>query len=94
MFKLKPSIEQKDRNSILENVKLNFEKLVEKIPEIIFYEVGINISDSPAAYDYIINSEFASMEDLKKYSKHPAHIEAVEFNRQYSDSKTVVDYQF
>jgi phenylalanyl-tRNA synthetase alpha subunit len=93
MFKLKESIEPNERENVLNKVKENFESLKNKISEIRFFEVGINISESPVAFDYIINSEFDNIDDLKTYSKHPAHIKAVEFNRQYSDSRIVVDYK-
>lgn len=94
MFKLKSSIPDVERNKVLMKVKANFEALKNEIKEIAFYEVGINISESPVAYDYIINSEFKTQEDLQIYSKHPAHIKAVEFNRQFSDNRIVVDYNF
>lgn len=93
MFRLKPTIELHERENILKLVKNNFEKLVDKIPGIKFYEVGINISTSPVAYDYVINSEFESVADLEIYSTHQAHVEAVKFNRQYSDTRIVVDYK-
>ena len=94
MFKLKSSITAVERNKVLMKVKANFETLKNEIQEIAFFEVGINISESPAVFDYIINSEFKTQEDLQAYSKHSAHIKAVEFNRQFSDQRTVVDYNF
>jgi len=93
MFRLKQSIEPHERENTLKLVKKNFEKLKNKIPVIKFFEVGINISTSPVAYDYVINSELDSLADLEIYSNHPAHTEAVKFNRQYSDTRIVVDYQ-
>lgn len=93
MFKLKSSILETERDSVLDKIKKNFESLKSQIPEIKFFEVGLNISESPVAFDYVINSEFNSVEDLKIYSKHPAHVKAVEFNRQYSDTRHVVDYE-
>ena len=94
LFKLKDSFTADERTEALKKVKRNFESLIEKIQEIHFYEVGINISESPKAWDVAINSEFKSLEDLKKYSDHPAHRKAVEYNSQFSQDRVVVDYEF
>ena len=93
MFQVIDYMDELDKKRKALKIKSIFENLPEKIKEITFYEVGINISSSPNAYDVIINSEFDSLEDLKTYSAHPAHRAAVEENARISKIKAVVDYE-
>jgi len=94
MFKLKDYKTKKEKEIAIQNVKVNFENLISKINNIHKYVVGINITDSPAAFDLVINSDFRNAEDLKSYIEHPEHQRAVEFNKQYSIKKAVVDYEY
>jgi hypothetical protein len=93
MFKLLEKAESASRE---ENAVLIHKMLCElpgKIPEIKFYEVGINIIESERAYDMVIISEFESMAALETYLKHPEHIKAVGFiAKRRADSKSV-DYE-
>jgi len=94
MFKLKEFDSAEEKMAAAQKVKINFLELKNRIKEIISYEVGINIVNSPSSYDIVINSEFDSLENLLKYQKHPAHIAAVNFNSAYSINKVVVDYEY
>jgi len=94
MFKLKDFGTSKEKEIALTRVKENFEQLASVVPDILSYRVAINISASPSAYDIVIDSEFKSLENLKNYSNHQAHINAVDFNKNYSVDKKVVDYEF
>ena len=94
MFKLKEfeSLEEKLANA--QKVKMNFLDLKSRIKEIKSYEVGLNIVNSKSSFDIVINAVFETIEELKKYQEHPAHIAAVHFNSDYSETKVVVDYEF
>lgn len=83
-------------NSKLESSKLvkeRLEDLKSYIEEIVSLEVGINIVEGDQAKDLVLNSEFASLEDLDIYQKHPAHVEAVKFASQFLESRVVIDYE-
>jgi hypothetical protein len=58
------------------------------------FEVGINFNPGDAAYDLVINSTFSSREDLSIYQVHPVHQEFIRFNKNYSESKVILDYEY
>ena len=86
-FKLKE--EFKDKSEL---IKQKLEELPSKISEIKFFEIGINISDSPAAYDVVLVSEFLSVEELNTYRMHPEHINVTKIIALYKSTSMVVDY--
>jgi len=88
-FKLKD--EAKDKTSLIKNL---LERLPSKISEIKYFEVGVNISDSPTAFDIVLISEFESIDSLKNYQVHPEHLKVTDVIRLHKTSSMVVDYQF
>ncbi len=92
LFKLKDFSSEQERNQSLEDVLINFRSLVGEIPQIRQYIVQPGITDNETSYDVIINSTFDSLEDLKAYQNHPAHLYAVKQNKKWSVSKVVIDY--
>ena len=69
MFKLK------DRSP--ENVAATRDRialLAGQISEILSIEVGINVVDSPRAYDIALVETFESVEALHTYQVHPVHV--------------------
>ena len=93
MWKIKENVEGRSQ---LENGKLvkdRMEALKNEIKEIINIEVGLNIVEAEQAYDIALYSEFASLEDLNIYQKHPAHLEVVKFAGQFLESRVVIDYK-
>ena len=93
MFKLKETGNPQEQEKMATQVKKRFMKLPDLISGIKFYEIGINISDSPAAYDLILHSEFENIQELNQYRKHPDHVKAVEDNKAFLTDMKVVDYQ-
>lgn len=63
------------------------------IPEIIQIEVGFNSLPSPAAYDVVLYSEFASFAALNAYQIHPEHEKCKDFIGQIVCARAVVDYE-
>jgi hypothetical protein len=47
-----------------------------------------------SAYDWALNSSFASTDDLKAYQAHPDHQAFIQFNKDYSVKKVVIDYEY
>ncbi len=86
-FKLKDEHKNK-----AEQIKKELEVLPSKIPQIKGYEVGLNISDSPAAYDIVLVSEFNSVKELDEYRMHPEHLKVTELIALYKTVSMVVDY--
>lgn len=93
MWKLKEFAEEKDKFENANIIKRNLEGLKNKINEIKFIEVGININQSTQAYDVVLYSEFANIEDLNKYQNHPEHLKVSEFVSKVRDERVVTDYQ-
>ena len=56
-------------------------------------KVGINVLESPRAYDLVLESKFDTMEDLKEYATHPVHLPVVEHMRKISTNIVSVDYE-
>lgn len=67
--------------------------LPSQIPQIRHYEVGVNIVSSERAYDMALVSRFDTLADLEIYSKHPAHLEALQYIRSVLVSAVAVDYE-
>ncbi len=92
MFRLKSSFEQEEKQKHLKTLKTRLDNLVHFIPEIKHLETGINISNSPAAYDLALYTEFADEDKLNIYRKHPEHQSVLEFIKEVKEDIVVVDY--
>lgn len=57
------------------------------------YEVGVNIIPSARAYDLALVSRFDSVETLKAYQEHPAHVPVLDWLKEHCESIVAVDYQ-
>lgn len=82
-----------DKEQNAQKVKATIESLKSKIPQVKHIEVGINFEKSDAAYDIVLYSEFASVEDLDIYQKHPEHVAAAGFVKSVVSTRVVVDYK-
>jgi hypothetical protein len=93
MWKIKDNGNGKSKLENAKMIKEAIEVLKEDIKEIINIEVGINVIEGNEAYDIVLDSQFASIEDLKTYQKHPVHVEVVKSLADLLGSKVVVDYE-
>jgi hypothetical protein len=91
-FKLKEAALGANKAENLQKVKLRLEALKDKIAEIKFFEVGVNVTNSGAAYDLALLSEFDSQTALLTYQSHPEHLKVAEFVQAVCESRIVVDY--
>jgi hypothetical protein len=48
--------------------------LAGQIPELLSIEVGVNVVDSPRAYDIALVETFESVEAMHAYQVHPVHL--------------------
>jgi hypothetical protein len=94
LFKIKDFSSESERTEAIQNVLVTFRSLVGQIPQIRQFRVEPDCIKSPSSCDVVIDSVFDSIEDLKAYQAHPAHLDAVALNRQWSESKISGDYFF
>jgi hypothetical protein len=92
MFRFKESAEGMDKKENIMRLKAKLEALPAMISEIKFFEVGINFTLSPIAYDLVLLSEFEKKDDLYSYQKHPEHVLVAEFVGKVCENRIVVDY--
>lgn len=92
MFKLKDSYFGKEKSLIAKEIKEKLERLPALIPQIKFYEVGINELDDPRAYDIVLISAFENKDALDTYRNHPEHKKTLDFILERALDAKVVDY--
>lgn len=93
MWKLKDFAEGKGKIENSQIIKRELEALKNKIEEIKYIEVGININESDQAYDVVLYSEFDNMEALNTYQNHPEHVKVADFVGKVREARVVADYE-
>lgn len=88
MWRLKEK--NKHENSLL--MKKMIEDLKKHIDVIFRIEVTI-FEDKNNPYDVLLYSEFASMDNLKRYIGHPKHLEVGAFVSQVREERVAFDYE-
>jgi len=91
-FRLLNELPEESRKELLNTVKLKLEELPGLIPEILSFEVGINITTDPGAAHLSLMGEFEDLNTLKTYQDHPAHRAFVAWNRDKCPKISVIDY--
>jgi len=83
-------------NERIENAKTlcSIFSSLKDLPSVNKYRVGININESDAAWDVVIDSTFESPVLLEEYNTSREHIEAIEKGRQFAKERSVIDYKF
>lgn len=93
MFKVRETGSVEEKMQLVDQLKNALEALPRKIEQIQTFEVGVNISESPGAYDLILVSTFQDMDELAVYRDHPEHQKVVELIKKETDNRVVVDYE-
>lgn len=93
MFKLKNFGSEAETLAAAIKVKNRLDELPLKINLIRRYESGIDIRRLEWSYDIILSMDFNTMADLDAYTIHPDHQAFVNFNKDFSELKTCVDYE-
>lgn len=65
----------------------------EKIEVLLDIQAELNIRPSQTAYDIILITKFASMEDMNSYLAHPVHLEVAKFIGNVLDTQASVCYE-
>ena len=94
LFKIKDFSSESERKDAIQNVIVTFRSLIGQIPQIRQFRVEPDCINGQSSYDVIIDSVFDNLQDLKAYQAHPAHLDAVALNKQWSDNKITCDYFF
>ncbi len=92
MFKLKSSFSKEEKENNLKQLREMLDALPAHINEIKYFETGMNVSASPAAFDLVLVSEFESLETLEAYRVHPEHVKVLDFVSRVKEVTHVVDY--
>ena len=66
--------------------------LPEQIQELKSIEVGLNINPDED-WDLVLTAVAESLDDIKAYASHPAHMEALKIIQPFKDSRACVDYE-
>jgi stress responsive alpha/beta barrel protein len=90
LVKLKPGVARTDPAVVAWETLLA--GLPRRIPGIVRWETGWNTTARDIAYDFGINSAFATREELDAYGPHPAHQEVVRRLREIADW-VICDYE-
>lgn len=89
-FRFKGTAE--DRKATAESFKAALEALPAIIKELKSIEVGVNINPTED-YDLVLTATADTLEDVKSYSVHPAHVAAVAKVKAQIASRCCVDYK-
>lgn len=81
-----------DRSNILKAKEILL-SMVGKIPQLRHLEVGVDILQSGRSYDLALVTKFDSIDDMKAYQIHPAHVAVADFMTSVRESAITVDYE-
>ncbi|HYV05874.1 MAG TPA: Dabb family protein [Blastocatellia bacterium] len=89
-LKFKPDASIEQRHAIIEELRA----LPKQIDVIREYEVGEDVLRSPRSWDAALIGTYDSLETLKIYNDHPAHVAVVQKIREISEASSSVDFEF
>ncbi|WP_321480830.1 Dabb family protein [uncultured Bacteroides sp.] len=92
LFKLKDNISLEEKLTVMKQFKKAIENLPSEISFIRKIEVGFNVNSSEV-WDIVLNSEFDSLDDVKAYAIHPAHLAAGKILAGVKENRACVDYE-
>lgn len=91
MWNLRGDSEQ-ERSAHIQKLKMEFESIRHEIPGLKLLEIGVDFSQIDYACDVVLYSEFDSLEALKGYAAHPAHLRVREALGNLRTDRYQVDY--
>lgn len=93
LFRLKKQLSEDERFQVAQEFKKQIELLPCEIDFIRKIEVGLNVNPAED-FDIALYSEFDSMDDVKRYAKHPKHLAVAALLKDAKESRSCVDYEF
>jgi len=94
IFKLSPPYTPEEKEAAIKKLSEIFEPLGKKLGFILEYRTGVSILNAEHAGDFVIDSLFASNDDLKRYQSSREHQDAVSAASSIRKQKTAIDYIF
>lgn len=92
LFKLKEETPTGEKLEVMNKFKQAIEALPSMIPFIRKVEVGLNINPAEQ-WNIALYSEFDTLDDVKAYSVHPAHVAAARLLADVKENRSCVDYE-
>ena len=92
MFKLKDTLSKEEKQVVMNDFKAAIEALPTQIDIIRKVFVGFNINEAEQ-WDICLESEFDSLDDVKVYAAHPAHVAAAGILKDAKQDRACVDYE-
>ena len=93
LWQLKDGLSNEEKSEVLKGIKEGLEGLKGIVPEIIDLHVQTEKLESSNA-DVMLDSTFATEEDLKKYAVSPEHVKvANEKVRPFTKTRTCMDFE-
>ena len=92
MFKLKDTLSKEEKLVVMKDFKAAIEALPAQIDVIRKIFVGFNINEAEQ-WDICLESEFDSLDDVKLYAAHPAHVAAAGILKDAKQDRACVDYE-
>jgi hypothetical protein len=94
MFRLANEADGRNKRENAIIIKKQLEALKGIIPQIMEINVYLNDENAPTDnYDLILDSKFASTDDLKIYSNHPEHLKVAAFIAHVRTGRAAIDYE-
>jgi hypothetical protein len=90
-FKLKDALTPQEKAQVTRDFKAAIEALPAQIPFIRRVYVSGNINPAEQ-WDICLESEFDSLDDVKAYSAHPAHLAAAAILKEAKADRACVDF--
>ena len=94
MWNFLPEAEGKTREENMELVRDSLYALLPIIPEIKKMEIGFDVKHTDMSADMVLITEFETLETLRFYAEHEAHLKVSAYVRRVVDSRKVIDFEF
>ena len=91
LFQLKDSLSSEEKTDVMNRFKAAIEALPAQIPFIRKVFVGLNMNPAEK-WDLCLESEFDSLDDVKAYAVHPAHVAAAGILKDAKQDRACTDY--
>lgn len=91
MWKFKPEAEGRTKLQNMEMLREKLFALPALIPEIKKMEIGFDVKHTDFSMDFMLLTEFESLETLAVYAEHPDHLKVSDFVRNVVDTRVVLD---
>lgn len=94
LWTLNPELTEEQKTEVKKGIKSGLEGLMGRVPGLIDVKVNIDGRLDSSNCDVMLDSTLESVEALKAYAVHPAHVEVANTKvRPYTVQRTCLDYE-